>query len=80
MTEAWNAMGDYYYERQKWQAAVTYYNQGRNQGQLAHCYYILEDYPSLEGLADSLPDNHTLLPVSSSNLLRRKKLYGKKIV
>lgn len=46
--------------------AVQYYVQGRNQERLAECYYMLEDYEGLENLASSLPENHKLLPVSSS--------------
>lgn len=44
--------------------AVQYYLQGRNQERLAECYYMLEDYDGLERLANSLPENHKLLPVS----------------
>ena len=64
MAQAWNAIGDYYADRQKWHHAVTYYSQGRNQERLADCYYILEDYDNLTKLSSSLPDNHPLLPVS----------------
>ena len=46
--------------------AVQYYLQGRNQERLAESYYMLEDYDGLERLANSLPENHKLLPVSSS--------------
>lgn len=62
--QAWNAIGDYYADRQKWQHAVTYYSQGRNQERLADCYYMLEDYDNLTKLSDALPENHHLLPVS----------------
>ncbi|XP_053382408.1 WD repeat-containing protein 35-like isoform X3 [Mercenaria mercenaria] len=62
LEEAWNAIGDYYADRQKWQQAVTYYVQGRNQERLAECYYILEDYAGLEKMVSSLPENHKLLP------------------
>ncbi|XP_066268365.1 WD repeat-containing protein 35-like isoform X1 [Branchiostoma lanceolatum] len=62
LEQAWNAIGDYYADRQKWQNAVTYYVQGRNQERLAECYYMLEDYPGLESLVHSLPENHKLLP------------------
>ncbi|KAK3580220.1 hypothetical protein CHS0354_012747 [Potamilus streckersoni] len=62
LEEAWNAIGDYYADRQKWQQAVTYYVQGRNQERLAECYYMLEDYPGLEKMVQSLPENHKLLP------------------
>lgn len=44
--------------------AVQYYVQGRNQERLAECYYMLEDYQGLENLANSLPENNKLLPVS----------------
>ena len=67
LTEAWNAMGDYYADRQKWKHAVTYYSQGKNQDKLAHCYYRLEDYTALEKLANGLPENHSLLSVGHSH-------------
>ncbi|KAM7428718.1 WD repeat-containing protein 35 [Porites harrisoni] len=61
LEQAWNAIGDYYADRQKWQNAVTYYVQGRNQARLAECYYMLEDYSGLEKMVHSLPENHALL-------------------
>ncbi|XP_031567757.1 WD repeat-containing protein 35-like isoform X2 [Actinia tenebrosa] len=61
LEQAWNAIGDYYADRQKWQNAVTYYVQGRNQERLAECYYMLEDYNGLESMVNSLPENHKLL-------------------
>ncbi|WAR17526.1 WDR35-like protein [Mya arenaria] len=66
LEEAWNAIGDYYADRQKWQQAVTYYVQGRNQERLSECYYILEDYTGLEKMVSSLPENHKLLPEIAS--------------
>lgn len=48
--------------------AVQYYVQGQNQERLAECYYMLEDYRGLENLANSLPENHKLLPVSKKHL------------
>lgn len=69
LEEAWNAIGDYYADRQKWQQAVTYYVQGRNQERLAECYYILEDYAGLEKMVSSLPENHKLLPDIASMFL-----------
>lgn len=48
--------------------AVQYYVQGQNQERLAECYYMLEDYQGLENLANSLPENHKLLPVSKNHL------------
>jgi len=43
---------------------VTYYVQGGNQDRLAECYFMLEEYDALASLAESLPDNHKLLPVN----------------
>ncbi|KAJ7408453.1 WD repeat-containing protein 35 [Willisornis vidua] len=62
LEQAYNAIGDYFADRQKWLNAVQYYVQGRNQERLAECYYMLEDYQGLEDLANSLPENHKLLP------------------
>lgn len=47
--------------------AVQYYVQGQNQERLAECYYMLEDCEGLENLANSLPENHKLLPVGIIN-------------
>ena len=63
LEQAWNAIGGYYADRQKWQNAVTYYVQGRNQERLAECYYMLEDYAGLEKMVNGLPENHALLKV-----------------
>lgn len=68
LEQAWNAIGDYYADRQKWQNAVTYYVQGRNQARLAECYYMLEDYIGLEKMINTLPENHALLEVSSVDI------------
>ncbi|XP_075454543.1 WD repeat-containing protein 35 isoform X2 [Ascaphus truei] len=62
LEQAYNAIGDYFADRQKWVNAVQYYVQGRNQERLAECYYMLEDYDGLENLANSLPENNKLLP------------------
>ena len=64
LEKAWNCIGDYYADRQKWQNAVTYYVEGRNEERLAESYYMLEDYDGLEKLVNTLPENHKLLTVS----------------
>uniref|UniRef100_A0A3Q2CBS3 WD repeat-containing protein 35 n=1 Tax=Cyprinodon variegatus TaxID=28743 RepID=A0A3Q2CBS3_CYPVA len=61
LQQAYNGIGDYYADRQKWGEAVRSYRMGRNQERLADCYYRLEDYDSLEQLAADLPENHKLL-------------------
>ena len=70
LEQAWNAIGDYYADRQKWQNAVTYYVQGRNQARLAECYYMLEDYNGLEKMVNTLPENHALLTVRTFSSLK----------
>ncbi|TKS86180.1 WD repeat-containing protein 35 [Collichthys lucidus] len=62
LEQAYNAVGDYFADRQKWVNAVQYYLQGCNQERLAECYYMLEDYDGLENLTAVLPENHKLLP------------------
>ncbi|KAF7657555.1 hypothetical protein LDENG_00025340 [Lucifuga dentata] len=62
LEQAYNAIGDYYADRQKWINAVEYFHQGHNQERLAECYYMLEDYDSLDSLTSLLPENHKLLP------------------
>lgn len=64
LEEAYNQIGDYYFERQNHSAAIKYYLMGRNLAKQAECYYILEDYQSLVKILDQLTENHDLLPVS----------------
>ncbi|XP_077517801.1 intraflagellar transport protein Oseg4 [Amblyomma americanum] len=61
LEEAWNAIGDYYADRRKWDNAITYYKQGHNHGRLAEAYFAIEDYNGLESLMKSLPEGQSLL-------------------
>ncbi|KAI8616049.1 WD repeat-containing protein 35 [Chytriomyces sp. MP71] len=61
LENAWNSIGDYYYERQKWPQAITYYLQGRNTEKLIECHYMVEDYPSLEKIIYTLAETSPLL-------------------
>ncbi|XP_072811114.1 WD repeat-containing protein 35-like [Vicugna pacos] len=70
LEQAYNGIGDYFADRQKWVNAVQYYVQGQNQERLAECYYMLEDYEGLENLANSLPENHKLLPEIAQMFVR----------
>ncbi|KAF4016576.1 hypothetical protein G4228_007779, partial [Cervus hanglu yarkandensis] len=70
LEQAHNAIGDYFADRQKRLNAIQYYVQGRNQERLAECYYMLEDYVGLENLANSLPENHMLLPEIAQMFVR----------
>ncbi|CAG0879889.1 unnamed protein product [Darwinula stevensoni] len=66
MVDAWNNLGDYFYDRQKWKEAAGYYEQAANQARLMKCYYMLEDYAGLDRILDAVPDDHELLPELAS--------------
>ncbi|KAI9362064.1 hypothetical protein DFJ73DRAFT_11110 [Zopfochytrium polystomum] len=61
LDKAWNSIGDYYFDRQRWNQAITYYGHGRHTDRLIECYLISEDYDNLEKAVSSLPDNHASL-------------------
>lgn len=61
MNEAYNAVGDYYADRQKWTQAVKHYMRSRNYEQLVECYERIEDYKNLEKLINILPTGSPLL-------------------
>eukprot|EP00238_Polyblepharides_amylifera_P008608 CAMPEP_0196598138 /NCGR_PEP_ID=MMETSP1081-20130531/94147_1 /TAXON_ID=36882 /ORGANISM="Pyramimonas amylifera, Strain CCMP720" /LENGTH=1154 /DNA_ID=CAMNT_0041923789 /DNA_START=199 /DNA_END=3663 /DNA_ORIENTATION=- len=58
---AWNKIGEYYADRQKWHKAVAYFAQAKNTEQLVECFYILEDYVGLEKLIHTLAEGHPIL-------------------
>ena len=60
-TAAWNKIGHYYADRQKWAKAEQYYKQAKNFKQLVGCYYALDDYEGLEELVHTLADGDSLL-------------------
>ena len=58
---------------------MQYYEKSRNEEQLVRCYYILEDYDSLENLVDQLQSSDSLLPkvsVSTDWKSREDRLYS----
>jgi WD repeat-containing protein 35 len=61
LQNAWNQVGDHFYERQKISKAVQYYVQAKNYDALVRCYYELEEYPSLEKLTTVITDGSPLL-------------------
>ncbi|TPX70337.1 hypothetical protein SpCBS45565_g01735 [Spizellomyces sp. 'palustris'] len=69
LEKAWNHIGDYYYDRQRWSQAATYYAQGRKFERLAECYYLVEDYDALEKLALTLPEGSPLLRDIAENFV-----------
>lgn len=60
LRQAWNAIGDYYADRQRFQKAIAYYLQGGNQDRLAECYYATEDYKGLASLVYSAQTVHAI--------------------
>jgi WD repeat-containing protein 35 len=61
LTLAWNNIGNYFADRQKWQKAVAYYAQAKNVEKLVDCFYALEDYPGLAKLIGMVPEGSQLL-------------------
>ncbi|KAI9193226.1 uncharacterized protein BJ171DRAFT_588781 [Polychytrium aggregatum] len=61
LEKAWNAIGDYYFDRQRWSQSITYYTQGRSNERLIECFYFLDDYENLEKMIYQLPDGDPLL-------------------
>ncbi|KAI8851579.1 hypothetical protein BC829DRAFT_431088 [Chytridium lagenaria] len=83
LEKAWNHIGDYYYDRQKWSQAITYYSQGRNTERLVECFYIVEDYDSLEKIMFTIRTRVLYFLIllekeaskAGKNPLKLKKLY-----
>jgi WD repeat-containing protein 35 len=63
--KASNAVGMYFYERQNYDKAASFFRDGRNYEMLADCYYLLEDFDALISLERSLPEHHPLIQVNS---------------
>jgi len=58
---AWQNIGDYYASRQKWNKAVQYFASAKDPASLIECYYLLEEYASLEKLVRVIPEGSPLL-------------------
>ena len=61
LENAWEAIGDYHFDRQRWTQAVTYYAKGRITEKLVDCYYFLEDFDALEKLIAGLSESSHML-------------------
>lgn len=55
LTNAYNHIGDYYADRQKWIKAYKFYTKAKNLKQMVNCAYILDDYAALEKLVEQIP-------------------------
>ncbi|CAG7833859.1 unnamed protein product [Allacma fusca] len=55
------AMGDMHAENQEWTKALTFYEAADDNAKMIYCYLMLEDYISLEKMANSLRENDILL-------------------
>ena len=58
---AYNALGDYYADRFKWEKAVVYYTMSKNYESLIESYYNLEDFNNLGKLIHQLPETSPLI-------------------
>ncbi|ORC82983.1 uncharacterized protein TM35_000791090 [Trypanosoma theileri] len=61
MQKAWENIGDYYADRQKWTKASQYYTQCRQLHKLAHIFFLLEDYELLAQLITNAEHDKELL-------------------
>jgi WD repeat-containing protein 35 len=61
LNTAFNNIGDYYADRQKWVKAYKFYTKAKNLKQQANCAYTLDDYESLEKLIEQVPAGSTWL-------------------
>jgi WD repeat-containing protein 35 len=58
LSTAYNNIGDYYADRQKWVKAQKYYLKAKNLKELVNCAYVLDDYDQLRGLIDQVYHTH----------------------
>lgn len=63
LIKAWDNIGEYYSDRQKWQAAFQWFVKSKNLARLIDCAYTLDDYEALAELLEQIP-------VEETNLLR----------
>jgi len=61
LTVAYNNIGDYYADRQKWTKAIKYYQKADNLKEMVHCAYVLDDYATLEDLIEHIPEGSPFL-------------------
>jgi WD repeat-containing protein 35 len=61
MVRAWEQIGDFYADRQKWSKATQYYSQCKHHRKLAGVYYIMEDFKNLEKIIDAAGHDKELL-------------------
>lgn len=63
---SYNQMGNFFADRHQYAQASNYYKLAGNNDQLVDCYYKMEDYESLEKVADSLDELDPLVPKIAS--------------
>jgi WD repeat-containing protein 35 len=61
LTTAWNKIGDYYTDRQKWTKALQFYTLAKNAARMVACYYSLDDYVGMEEIIETLAEGDPLL-------------------
>ena len=61
LQRAYDNIGFYYADRQKWAKALKYFTKSNNHKEVANCAYVLDDYTSLTALIDQIPEGSELL-------------------
>jgi len=55
LLHAYNEIGEYYYERQRYSKAMKFYRKANNLKKLSECAYLMDDYQQLTSILDELP-------------------------
>ncbi len=56
LSKAWNNLGEYYADRQKWSKAKNYFLNAKNLERLAECAYRVDDFKTLGKILKTLPE------------------------
>ena len=63
MNRAYKNLGDYSAERQRWSKAAKFYKLCNDYEALAHAYFKMEDFNSLQGVIKFLPEASPILEI-----------------
>lgn len=62
LKEAYNKMGEFCIDKQRWNKAAFYFQQANNYEALIDVYYRLEQFDNMDRLIDDIPPTSPALP------------------
>jgi WD repeat-containing protein 35 len=68
LKEAYNKMGDFCVDKQRWSKAAYYFQQSNNYESLIDVYYRLEQFANLDKLIDDIPSTSSALPLLAEKM------------